>query len=728
MERPMPQTDSSGTDLLATMVPSLLEGFMVVVADVHGRIALVNAHLARAVGTSAADLQGQPLQALVAEAGNGFQPQDILGFLAHNRCWLGKLLFVRHDGSRFMVQATVLPLRAEEGDAVQHMAVLATSASRRLDFPLLAGNYQDNFFSLLEGLGTAIILHRAGQIIYANEAALRLSGYTLAQLLGLSYEALTHPASRARLSEHIAARVGGRAALSRFESCLETAGGERRWVEQTVGIIQIDGQATLIDTYVDQTDSRRANAAQAHMRQVLAQIIDGSPVPTLVIDARHTVTHWNHACEVVSGAQARDMIGTRLQWKPFYPTQRPIMADLIVSGALELDVEQHYRDKYKRSALIPDAFEAEDFFPHFGESGRWLHFTAAPLRDSQGRLVGAIETLVDVTERRVAEEALRQAQSGLEQLVAERTVQLAQANAQLADDVARRSQVEAQLRQRNDELVHLNSRLSQAHEQLLQSEKLASIGQLAAGVAHEINNPIGFVHSNLGSLQKYVEDLFTLLASYEALPAPPELQALRRQLDVDYLREDIPALLKESLEGTGRVRKIVQDLKDFSRVASNQEWQLANLHDGIDSTLNIVNNEIKYRADVVKQYGPLPPVECLPSQLNQVFMNLLVNAAQAMGEQRGTITIRTGVQDETGWLEFADNGHGISKDHLSRIFDPFFTTKPVGKGTGLGLSLSYGIVQKHRGQISVQSEPGKGTVFRIELPLTQNAADGGTRD
>lgn len=165
----------------------------------------------------------------------------------------------------------------------------------------------------------------------------------------------------------------------------------------------------------------------------------------------------------------------------------------------------------------------------------------------------------------------------------------------------------------------------------------------------------------------------------------------------------------------------MQDLKDFSRVDSSQEWQTADLHDGIDSTLNIVlvNNEIKYKVDVVKEYGALPPVECLPSQLNQVFMNLLVNAAYAMDQERGRITIRTGTAGDWAWLEFADNGGGIPPEIQQKIFDPFFTTKPVGKGTGLGLSLTYGIIQKHHGRIMVQSQVGKGTVFRIELPIVQ---------
>jgi signal transduction histidine kinase len=164
----------------------------------------------------------------------------------------------------------------------------------------------------------------------------------------------------------------------------------------------------------------------------------------------------------------------------------------------------------------------------------------------------------------------------------------------------------------------------------------------------------------------------------------------------------------------------VQDLKDFSRVDANQEWVWANLHQGIDSTLNIVSNEVKYKADVVKHYGDIPDIECLPLQLNQVIMNLVVNAAHAIGGERGTITVATGADaGDAGhvWLEVRDNGSGIAPDNLSRIFDPFFTTKPVGKGTGLGLSMAYGIVRKHNGAITVQSTVGAGTTFRVLLPV-----------
>jgi signal transduction histidine kinase len=355
---------------------------------------------------------------------------------------------------------------------------------------------------------------------------------------------------------------------------------------------------------------------------------------------------------------------------------------------------------------------------------------AAVVVRRQGRLIAMLQA--HERELQAQQQALRQSNETLQRRVEERTRALSQAMAQMEADLAAKKQAQVELRAQYQQLQKLHRQLQDAQGQLLQSEKLASIGQLAAGVAHEINNPIGYVHSNLGTLENYVRDLLRIIAAYEAaagqVPADAanafaQVEALRQELDLDYLKEDIPQLMAESREGISRVRKIVQDLKDFSRLDSAPDWQKADLHQGLESTLNIVRNEIKYRADVVKEYGDLPEVECLPSQLNQVFMNLLVNAAHAMEGPRGTITLRTGVGTGSDgaqevWVEVADTGKGIPPEVLPRIFDPFFTTKPVGKGTGLGLSLSYGIVQKHNGRIEVKSEVGKGSTFRVILPVT----------
>ncbi len=300
----------------------------------------------------------------------------------------------------------------------------------------------------------------------------------------------------------------------------------------------------------------------------------------------------------------------------------------------------------------------------------------------------------------------------------------------LIRDIAERKETQAALLKAFQDRDAVNKKLEDAQDQLLQSDKLASIGQLAAGVAHEINNPVGFVHSNLGSLKGQVEDLLKVLEAYKrAEPALAghteilaEIEQAKAAADLEFMQDDIASLINESLDGISRIKKIVDDLKDFSHVDS-ADWQHANLEMGLDSTLNIVWNEIKYKAEVLKEYGGLPEIECIASQLNQVFMNLLVNAAHAI-EERGTITLRTGFDENNVWVDIADTGKGIKPEHLKRIYEPFFTTKPVGKGTGLGLSLAYGIVKRHHGRLEVRSELGKGTTFRITLPRVRASDDG----
>ncbi|MBI2306203.1 MAG: PAS domain-containing protein [Rhodocyclales bacterium] len=461
---------------------------------------------------------------------------------------------------------------------------------------------------------------------------------------------------------------------------------------------------------LENTARTEALGALHDLELYLSQIIEGDPVPTFVIDANHCITHWNRACAQITGKPAEEMIGSNRQWAPFYPAERPTMADLIVNGDTESQVEAYYLGTFRRSPIIDGAYESENFFATIGGGGgRWLCFTAAPLRDANGTLIGAIETLQDVTERRNAEAALRQHQEHLEHLIEERTAELAEANTRLAGE--------------RHELQQLLHTVEQTQQQLLQSEKLAAIGQLAAGVAHEINNPIGFVTSNLGTLKDYVGKLLAVIDAYEG--ATPEtltenVKAARERADLEFLREDIPALLAESEDGLQRVTRIVQDLRNFSRI-DNAERERADLNAALESTLNVVWNELKYKAEVIRELGDVPPVECVPAQINQVFMNLLVNAAQAI-PQRGRITLRSGAGDGHVWFEIEDTGSGMPEEVRKRIFEPFFTTKPVGKGTGLGLSISYDIiVKKHGGRLDVSSEPGRGTLFRISLPLTPPA-------
>ena len=267
--------------------------------------------------------------------------------------------------------------------------------------------------------------------------------------------------------------------------------------------------------------------------------------------------------------------------------------------------------------------------------------------------------------------------------------------------------------------------LANAQQQMVQQEKLASIGQLAAGVAHEINNPTGYVYSNLQSLKKYSQELAdTLLAlknqtETDKAKALSAFQANWKEHDIDFILQDLPELLGQSLKGVERIIKIVRGLSRFSHINEDKAEYL-NLNELLDSTIELLWNEIKHKAKMVKDYGELPLVKANANQLSQVFVNLIMNALQAM-EKDGTLTVSTRPRNRRVEILVQDTGAGIAPEHLSKIFDPFFTTKPVGQGTGLGLSISYEIVKAHGGDIQVQSEQWKGTTFTITLPAADQA-------
>jgi len=326
--------------------------------------------------------------------------------------------------------------------------------------------------------------------------------------------------------------------------------------------------------------------------------------------------------------------------------------------------------------------------------------TAAPYYGPDGQLLGIVEDFKDITLRKKAMQELREAYAEAQRL----SLELQEKNRELEEG--------------NWQLAEAHARLQAAQSQMLQREKMASVGQLAAGVAHEINNPVGFVTSNLATLARYIDRLTEFIARQDRAVGSDqreELQAARKELKIDYISEDARDLIRESLDGTDRVSAIVRGLKSFSRV-DEARLQAADINECLEATLNIVWNELKYKASVTKEYGDLPRTVCNPQQLNQVFMNFLVNAAQAIDKQ-GEIRISTRQTGNMILVSFADTGCGIAPENLSRIFEPFFTTKEIGKGTGLGLSISYDIIKKHGGDIEVESEPGCGTTFTVKIPV-----------
>lgn len=321
--------------------------------------------------------------------------------------------------------------------------------------------------------------------------------------------------------------------------------------------------------------------------------------------------------------------------------------------------------------------------------------------------------------------------------------QLAQSFNRMANDLEEsieelqeyKNELEIKVAQRTEELEKSNIELSEAYKQLketqaqlIHSEKMASLGQLVAGVAHELNNPINFIYGNMPHLKNYIGDFKKILGEFEqfqlSLESKKHMDDLKEEMNWEFLVTDLDLLISDCQNGAKRAKQIVQDLKNFSRLGE-ADFKESDIHEGIDSTLNLLANLYRNRIKVLKEYGDFGKVKCFPEQLNQVFMNLLSNAAQAMPKEKidnteATVWITTFREKDFIKIIFKDNAGGIDQAYLKKIFDPFFTTKPVGEGTGLGLSITYGIIDKHGGTITVDSKLGEGSTFTITLPVNPN--------
>jgi len=523
------------------------------------------------------------------------------------------------------------------------------------------------------------------RIIVANQVAEQVLGYTAPQLMEMLITDIESSLQDVFYWEDV--RGGHFQDIDAQEGEYQRADGTQIMVMKSLRVLRHEERWLIL---ILARDARQERKVEDVLEQTLSQLrttLEATGNGILVIDWHNKIASMNRQfSEMWSIPEAFLKNGNDAA-----------ILEFVTANVVEQDICR------ERLLQVSDPHETLDQL-HLHD-GRVFECRSRPQFLGE-RIIGRVFGFVDITEREHAEHVLRESRDQLETRVHERTLALQMANITLESEKARQAD--------------LIRKLGEAQNQLLQSEKMASIGVLAAGVAHEINNPVGFVNSNLSSLQRYMQSLMRLLDAYEAREAHlpdkdrGELNALRKEIDADYLREDLGSLLSESMDGLDRIKRIVQDMKDFSH-AGGGDVLVANLETGLDSTLNVVWNELKYKAEVIKEYGGVPDIECIPSQLNQVFMNLLVNAAHAI-ENRGRITVRTSYENEMVTVSVSDTGSGIAAENLGRIFEPFFTTKPVGKGTGLGLSLSYSIVQKHGGRIEVDSEIGKGTTFRVILP------------
>jgi two-component system NtrC family sensor kinase len=420
-----------------------------------------------------------------------------------------------------------------------------------------------------------------------------------------------------------------------------------------------------------------------HNHEMLENLLRKLPMGACMVDAQYRIVFWNDFFADRLGYEEKDVLGQSLL--ELFPEQATFLKKKIYSVFILKNESFSY---WKQR---PHIFKFLSSRPITGEETlMFQNMEVLPLMDENQDVQYACITIQDVT-----------------------------AQASYYNDLSR---VADELEQEHQAQALLIRKLKDTRSQLVQSEKMASIGQLSAGVAHEINSPIGFVYSNLQSLQEYVDKLIKI-GQFSGKLIDKMGEAIHVNLkndfferhEFDYIKEDIVELVNESLDGAERVKTIVESLKEFSHT-DTKEWTHSSLVDGIESTLKIVNSQLKYKVELFKEYEEgIPPLYCMGMQLNQVFMNLLVNAGQAIDES-GSIFIKVFSEGEWQKVSIRDTGQGIESEHLSKIFDPFFTTKPVGTGTGLGLSLSYSIVRNHGGDIEVKSELGKGTEFIVSLP------------
>ncbi|MBF0457909.1 MAG: PAS domain S-box protein [Nitrospirae bacterium] len=448
-----------------------------------------------------------------------------------------------------------------------------------------------------------------------------------------------------------------------------------------VAVPELDGSNNVTAVIIiahDITDRKNIEAAMSKDLRLLTKAIETTQVGFTITDRDGVIIYTNEAEAAQHGYTVEELTGNNIKMLAPKELSRPLTEEELLAYRVNSDKSTK---RWKRESI--NLRKDGTTFP--------VQLTSDVVIDDDGTVAAIATSCEDITERKQMEKEIRRHSEHLE----------------------------AEVQARTAELSRTLTELKQSQEQLVQSAKMASLGVLTAGVAHEINNPLAFVSGNIGNLEKFVQRLFGLIERYNNVEVSAgeksEIERYKQEINYSYLVSRISPLIVKTKEGADRIKKIVRDLRNFARLDAADLTDM-NINESLDTTLELLYHEYKNRIVIVREYGEIPVLQCYAAKINQVFMNLLINACQAI-EGEGEVKVRTSVDTEKIEIAITDNGRGILPEIQGKIFDPFFTTKPVGVGTGLGLSISYKIIKEHNGDILVDSLAGKGTTFTVRLPL-----------
>lgn len=680
----------------------------IIATDTDGLITVFNPAAEAMLGYTASEVIGQltpapfhsPEEVLVraasfsAELGEAITP-DFEVFIAKSRRGLPnehEWTYVRKDGSTFDVLLSITPLIGPAGGIDGYLGMVADLTEKKREqasFQLVQhfADEQSQFLqALLEALPIPVFYKdRAGRYLGANRAYLSFLGVKHKDYLGKTPEEIWRPELAARYRAADDALFSNPDQVQVYESKVVAASGQLHDVifQKACFHDSLHKVSGLIGTLQDVTSLRQAESALRESEGRLKQVMQGSPLPIFVVDEAQKVVLWNPACERIFGFSAQEMLGSSDPWRVFYPSPRPVLANLIVAGGDEGVVRGYYGDSCRRSPFNPEAFESEGFFPHMGDQGgRWFYFSASPLRNADGKVIGAIETLIDITERKLAEAEASKLTEELEIRVEARTAELAQAN----EDLKR------------------------AMKQLVHAEKLAALGSLVAGVAHELNTPIGNMLTMATAFHGRVKNF-----SSAALAG-----GLRRSMLEEFVQGANEAA--DSIErNAGRAADLISTFKQIAvdqTSVRRRKFDLADLMRDVNATLQPRLKLTPHSLLINVSAGI--SLESYPGPLDQVMMNLVNNALlHAFDDDKpGIMSISARLDGPWVEIEFSDNGMGMDAATAARAFEPFFTTRLGSGGSGLGLYLVYNLVTVALdGEIYMHSTPAAGTAFLLKLPL-----------